>query len=176
MTDKSKKVTENSDFIITLNSLTRFVLGAVGGYNMQTKLKGVREMNDGSIFNSSHTLEIEKDLLLFFNTWVDIQGDKFSNDRKGFQLVTTLIQALGLVFHHIWHCCSNMSKTERTHQIYIAAKKLAQINYSRDAEHWKNCSFLTLNEDDLNYKVNSGGSTTRKHFARYLCSKIGFNY
>ncbi|WP_190395225.1 hypothetical protein [Aliivibrio sp. S10_S31] len=129
----SSRVTEKSDFIITLNTLTRFVLGAVGGYKLQTKVRGVREMIDGSIPTSKHIDEVRSDLLMFFGAWIEHQGESYSEDRNGFQLVTTLVQAVGLVFNKLWISCDQLQPDERTNVIYQAAKKLGSLDYSRNA-------------------------------------------
>nr|MBN8115199.1 hypothetical protein [Vibrio vulnificus] len=80
-------VTVKSEFVLTLNTITRFILGAIGGERMQGKVRGVRETNDGAILSQKHLSPIKKDLILFFETWIDSQGDRYSQDRTGFQLV-----------------------------------------------------------------------------------------
>lgn len=174
MATDSSRVTDKSDFIITLNTLTRFVLGAVGGYKLQTKVRGVREMADGSILAIKHIKLIKSDLLLFFETWIEYQGDAYSEDRSGFQLVTTLVQALGLVFHKLWYTCEDLLPAERTNLIYQSAKTLGQLDYSRRANHWKECGCVDLAGDNQ-YKVVTGGASSRIHFAKHLCSKIGLS-
>lgn len=175
MSTEGEKVTEKTEFVMTLNSLTRFVLGSIGGFSMQSKLKGGREMPDGAILGEKHVNMIKNDLILFLDTWVYEQGDNFSTDRAGFQLVTTLVQSLGLVFHQVWKNCSNLTPASRTNQIYSAAEKLGRLDYSRTASHWSECSFLSLT-DEGTYKIISGGMTTRKKFAFHLCKKIGLSY
>lgn len=175
MDEESSRVSDKTDFIITLNTLTRFVLGAVGGYKLQTKLRGVREMDDGSLLSEKHINVIKKDLLMYFDTWIDNQGDKYSEDRSGFQLVTTLVQALGLVFHRVWNTCNTLGTAERTNVIYNVAKKLGQLDYSRTALHWNDCDCLAKAEDGT-YKVVTGGASSRRHFAAHLCRKVGLSY
>ncbi|MFA0143160.1 DNA sulfur modification protein DndB [Vibrio kanaloae] len=172
MAKDSSRVTEKSDFIITLNTLTRFVLGAVGGYKLQTKVRGVREMIDGSILTSKHIDEVRSDLLMFFDTWIEHQGESYSEDRNGFQLVTTLVQAVGLVFNKLWITCDQLQPAERTNVIYQAAKKLGSLDYSRSALHWRDCEGLA--EESGSYKVITGGASSRRYFAKHLCSKVGF--
>ncbi|WP_229618334.1 DNA sulfur modification protein DndB [Vibrio parahaemolyticus] len=174
MAKESSRVTEKSEFIITLNTLTRFVLGAIGGYKLQTKVRGVREMYDGAMLTSKHIEEVRSDLLMFFDTWVEHQGESYSEDRTGFQLVTTLVQAVGLVFNRLWTTCSQLLPAERTNIVYQAAKKLGSLDYSRCAEHWRDCEALV--EENGSYKVITGGASSRRHFAVHLCSKIGLTY
>ncbi len=175
MSIDSSRVSEKSEFIITLNTLTRFVLGALGGYKLQSKVRGVREMADGAILTNKHVGQIKKDLSLFFETWIENQGDSYSDDRNGFQVVTTLVQALGLVFHKLWHTCADLLPAERTNIIYQSAKALGKLDYSRRAEHWRNCDCVALTEDG-SYKVVTGGASSRVHFAKHLSSKAGVSY
>lgn len=175
MSIEGEKITESSEYIMTLNSLTRFVLGGIGGFSMQSRLKGTREMPDGALLGDTHVNTIKSDLTLFLETWIYEQGDDFSMNRNGFQLVTTLIQSLGLVFHQVWNNCIDLTPASRTNHIYSVAEKLGRLDYSRRARHWSECSFLALSEDGT-YKVASGGSTTRKYFAQHLCKKAGLSY
>lgn len=174
MAKDSSRVTDKSDFIITLNTLTRFVLGALGGYKLQTKVRGVREMPDGSMLSGKHIESVREDLLMFFDTWIEHQGERYSDDRNGFQLVTTLVQALGLVFFKLWSTCEGLLPAEKTNIIYQAAKKLGQLDYSRSAIHWKDCEGLSA-ENGI-YKVATGGASSRRFFAAHLCIKIGIVY
>ncbi|PJC86464.1 hypothetical protein CSW98_09640 [Vibrio sp. HA2012] len=175
MSFDDNKVTQKSEFIITLNTVTRFILGALGGERMQGKVRGVREMADGAILSGKNLNPIKHDLILFFETWIDEQGDSYSQDRTGFQLVTTLIQGLGIVFNNLWVTYESLAPAERTNHIYQAAKKLGKLDYSRVATHWSDCSCLSLSDDGM-YVVNSGGSSNRKGFAQHLSNKIGVSY
>ena len=142
---------------------------------MQSKVRGVREMPDGAILSQKHLEPIKNDLILFFETWVDFQGDAFSQDRTGFQLVATLIQGLGLVFNNLWRTYETLPAVERTNHIYQAAKKLGNIEYSRVAKHWESCGCVSLSENGT-YVVNTSGSTSRIGFARHLSNKLGIPY
>lgn len=175
MSFDANTVTVKSDFILTLNTVTRFILGALGGERMQGKVRGVREMADGAILSRRHLDPIKSDLILFFETWIDCQGDAYSQDRTGFQLVATLIQGLGLVFNNLWVTYESLAPVERTNHIYQAAKKLGNLDYSRMATHWSNCSCVSLNENGI-YIVNTGGSTSRKGFAKHLSNRLGVQY
>ncbi|WP_045591498.1 hypothetical protein [Vibrio vulnificus] len=175
MSSEASTVTLKSEFILTLNTITRFILGALGGERMQGKVRGVREMPDGAMLSQKHLEPIKSDLILFFETWVDFQGDSFSQDRTGFQLVATLIQGLGLVFNNLWQTYETIPSVERTNHIYQAAKKLGSMDYSRSAKHWDGCGCVGLSENGL-YVVNTGGSTSRIGFARHLSIKLGIPY
>ncbi|MFA0226201.1 hypothetical protein AB4483_19250 [Vibrio splendidus] len=175
MSFDANTVTTKSEFVLTLNTVTRFILGALCGERMQGKVRGVREMPDGAILSNKHLDPIKRDLLLFFETWIDFQGDAYSENRTGFQLVATLVQGLGLVFHNLWVTYESLSPVERTNHIYQAAKKLGVLDYSREAKHWSECSCVSLNTNDM-YIVNTGGSTSRKGFATHLSNKLGIPY
>lgn len=175
MSSEANTVTLKSEFILTLNTITRFILGALGGERMQGKVRGVREMSDGAILSKKHLEPIKSDLILFFETWIDFQGDNFSQDRTGFQLVATLIQGLGLVFNNLWRTYESLPSVERTNHIYQAAKKLGRLDYSRRAIHWSDCSCVSLSEHGT-YIVNTGGATSRIGFARHLSQKLGVPY
>ncbi|NMS58284.1 hypothetical protein HKB33_02460, partial [Vibrio parahaemolyticus] len=54
MSSEASTVTLKSEFILTLNTITRFILGALGGERMQGKVRGVREMPDGAILSQKH--------------------------------------------------------------------------------------------------------------------------
>ncbi|MDP2557070.1 DNA sulfur modification protein DndB [Photobacterium damselae subsp. piscicida] len=175
MSSDKNTVTMNSEYVLTLNTVTRFILGALGGERMQGQVRGVREMPDGSILSHRHLDSIRSDLILFFKTWIDCQGDNYSQDRSGFQLVATLIQGLGLVFNNLWVTYESLAAVERTNHIYQAAKKLGLLDYSRTAIHWSECSCVSLN-DTGNYVANTGGSSSRKGFAKHLSNKLGIRY
>ncbi|MEZ9170357.1 hypothetical protein AB4122_02705 [Vibrio cyclitrophicus] len=175
MSFDANTITVKSEFVLTLNTVTRFILGALGGERMQGKVRGVREMSDGAILSKRHLDPIRSDLILFFETWIDCQGDVYSQDRQGFQLVATLIQGLGLVFHNLWVTYESLAPAERTNYIYQAARKLGKLDYSRMAAHWSDCTCVSLNENGM-YIVNTGGSTSRKGFATHLSNKLGVQY
>lgn len=175
MSFDANTVTVKSEFVLTLNTITRFILGAIGGERMQGKVRGVRETNDGAILSQKHLSPIKKDLILFFETWIDSQGDCYSQDRTGFQLVATLIQGLGLVFHNLWQTYESLAPVERTNHLYQAAKKLGSLDYSRAASHWTDCSCVGLSENG-SYVVTTGGSCSRKGFAQHLSNKLGVQY
>ncbi|WGK81957.1 hypothetical protein PYE51_01505 [Vibrio aestuarianus] len=175
MSSEANTVTLKSEFVLTLNTITRFILGALGGERMQGKVRGVREMSDGAILSKKHLVPIKSDLILFFETWIDFQGDNFSQDRAGFQLVATLIQGLGLVFNNLWRTYESLPSVERTNHLYQAAKKLGRLDYSRMAIHWSECSCVSLSEHGT-YIVNTGGATSRIGFARHLSSRLGVAY
>ncbi|CAI2335474.1 hypothetical protein KS872_003943 [Vibrio parahaemolyticus] len=175
MSTEKNLVKVSSDYVITLNTVTRFILGAIGGERMQGQVRGVREMADGSILSQKHLQERKSDLILFFETWIDAQGDKYSQDRTGFQLVTTLVQGLGLVFNNLWITYESLVAVERTNHIYQAAKKLGSLDYSRTATHWSECACLSLNEAGI-YTANTGGTSSRKVYAQHLSNKIGIQY
>lgn len=175
MSFDANTVTVKSEFVLTLNTVTRFILGALGGERMQGKVRGVREMDDGAILSKKHLDPIRSDLTLFLETWIDCQGDVYSQDRAGFQLVATLIQGLGLVFHNLWIIYESLAPAERTNHIYQAARKLGNLDYSRMATHWSDCSCVSLNENGI-YIVNTGGSTSRKGFAMHLSNRLGIQY
>ncbi len=128
-------------------------------------------MIDGSILTSKHIDEVRSDLLMFFDTWIEHQGESYSEDRNGFQLVTTLVQAVGLVFNKLWITCDQLQPAERTNVIYQAAKKLGSLDYSRSALHWRDCEGLA--EESGSYKVITGGASSRRYFAKHLCNKVG---
>ncbi|EGQ9458311.1 TPA: DNA sulfur modification protein DndB [Vibrio parahaemolyticus] len=175
MSMDSNTVTAKSEFILTLNTVTRFILGALGGERMQSRVRGVREMSDGAILSKKHLEPIKSDLIIFFKTWIDYQGDKYSQDRTGFQLVATLVQSLGLVFNNLWITYQSLIPIERTNLIYQAAKKLGSLDYSRTASHWADCNCVALSESGI-YVVNTGGTSSRKGFAKHLSFKLGVQY
>lgn len=168
---RGERVNSSSRHFLTLCSLTRFVLGAIGGFKMQSKLKGARELPNGEILNQSHIDAIEPNVMLFLRIWISEQGHSLYKDKTGFQFVSTLFQALGLVFYEIHQTCAHYSLSDMTNNLQLTAKALARIDYSRTAEHWKSCKCVGLNESG-EYVVISGGATCRKLFARHLCAQL----
>ena len=93
-------------------------------------------------------------------------------DKTGYQVNSSVIQAIGLVFFSIFQSYKEKGEDEVKNQLALASCKLGQLDYKRNAIHWKDCSVMTLTDKGY-INGSSGGRTFREGIASYLCNKVG---
>jgi len=171
MSEESTRITINSSHVVTLNTMVRFCQGALGGQKMQSKSTGARQLSDGTEVNNKYIKSFKPLVTLFLSTWLDTLGSKMSQDKTGYQVNSSAVQSLGLVFYAIYN--SNSSNEEKLkHALIDGATRIGKLDYSRFAKHWERCDVMEMREKG--YASSAGGGRTfREGIGRYVCSKLG---
>jgi hypothetical protein len=84
--------------------------------------------------------------------WLEPLREELAGNRSGYHLSPQVWQALGLTIHQL------VSDGASCEDLKIAGEVLGQLNYSKNAKHWSNCSVMELDSKGRIYK-NSAGST-----------------
>ena len=176
MSENDNSVSKKSKHILTLNIISRFIRGAIGGTLLQTKDSGALEIpNSGREINSDLIDEVRVPLMTFFTAWVKAQGDDFSKERSDFRHQTTIIQALGLAYYTLSESYSStLSKSEFIEKAKEAGEKLGDLGYSKFDKHWAKCKVMGLKAKGYS-NITGGGKTYREGIAAYFCSELGLS-
>ena len=171
MSDTATRITKNSKSIISLNTLVRFVQGCIGGNTMQSKTTGAKQLKDGTEINEIFLKDYKNLIKAFLASWIDELGERFSKNKNDYQVSSSLIQSLGLVFYTLYEIHYKNKKTNEIYEITKAAKELAKLDYSKKATQWSNCEVMQKsNKGYIN--SSSGGATFRIGLAKYFCRHL----
>jgi hypothetical protein len=175
MCELKQSVTAKAEYITTLGIMTRYCRGVVGGDYLQTRNGVSLLLKDGTEVTNDQLEKIMPLGSLFFEQWANYQGKRFTEDRTGHQLSSSVIQALGLVAYTIIYKNTPVNGDgEILDQLDRAAKILAQLDYSRFAYHWARCHAMTKKEKGYS-NGTSGGRSFRIGLAEYFCQLVGYN-
>ncbi|WP_229618335.1 hypothetical protein [Vibrio parahaemolyticus] len=160
----NSKITKSDSYIATRNTLIYIILAGLGGRNLRIEKKLPKQLPD----NTEITKElIEKNLpsiTSFMSGWIKGLEKEFKQDTNGFHRSMQIWQALGLV---IFHARTHLDYTLADY--YEAGVTLSNLDYSKEASHWEQCS--AFKKDATNtYWINAtgGGRTLRDKVAEYF--------
>ena len=174
MNEDKATVTKNAKYVMTLGMMTRFCRGVIGGDYLQVKSSVSLILKDGSEVTKEHLARSAKFGTFFFAKWTEILGDRFHKDKSGFQLSSTLIQALGLVIYTITLRNYIKPDQEILDELELVAEELGSLDYSRNADHWSQCK--AMKKTDKGYaNGTSGGKTFRLGIAQYFSMMVGYS-
>lgn len=158
----AKHVKVSERYITTHYVLFKTTVGAVAGIGTQEYSKMSKDITLATGESLTSVLsEGYVDLIVtFLAEWLKLQKQAFVRNRSGYQLSPQVWQALGLTIHQL---VSNSASKE---QLKIAGKVLGQLDYSKNAEHWKDCSVMELDFQGRLYK-NAASSTRQFRFGLY---------
>ena len=174
MNEDKATVTKNAKYVMTLGMMTRFCRGVIGGDYLQIKSTVSLVLKDGSEVTKEHLARSAKFGTFFFEKWTETLGERFHKDKTGFQLSSTLIQALGLVIYTITLRNYIKPDQEILDELELVAEELGSLDYSRQADHWSQCK--AMKKTDKGYaNGTSGGKTFRIGIAEYFSVMVGYN-
>ncbi|ENP8342540.1 hypothetical protein ACEI10_003838 [Vibrio harveyi] len=164
----NRKITKSDSYITTRNTLIYIILGSLGGRNLRIEKTLPKQLLDGTAISTElieRTLPI---IISFFDGWLNGLEKEFKQDTSGFHRSMQIWQALGLV---IFHARTRLDYTLEDY--YKAGSALSNLDYSKEASHWGQCS--AFKKDATNtYWINAtgGGRTLRDKVAEYFISLI----
>ncbi|USD32102.1 MULTISPECIES: hypothetical protein [Vibrio] len=170
MTSSSMRLTKSEQGIVAEATLIKLVLGSIAGANAQDKNK-VDDFNGRKGVFSEETISTTKQyIILFLKVWLDGISKQIGSDRDGFHYSPSLWLSLGLLIKKIIDT-SPINETQAS--IHRSAQMLAQLGYSKSAEHWNQCKVMDLDLTGQKYKnATGGGRSFRVGLSNYLLTKI----
>lgn len=158
------KITKSDSFVTTKSTLTYILLAAIGGKGARIEKRLPTHLPDKTQITEQLIDDALQTVVPLMVGWVSCLESQFKQDKNGFQNSMQVWQALGLVAYHLIKY-SELSESE----IYSVGQLLGQLDYSKDAAHWKECKAF---KKDLNgrYWINAtgGGRTLRDKIAEYF--------
>lgn len=150
----AKHVKVSERYIATEYVLFKLIVGAVAGVGTQDYSKMSKDitLNSGERISSVLSSGYIDFVVAFMKGWLESLKEAFVDNRSGYHLSPQVWLALGLTIHQL---VSNGASCE---DLKIAGKVLGQLNYSKNAKHWSNCSVMELDSKGRIYK-NAAGST-----------------
>ena len=150
----AKHVKVSERYIATEYVLFKLIVGAVAGVGTQDYSKMSKDitLNSGERISSVLSSGYIDFVVAFMKGWLEPLREAFVDNRSGYHLSPQVWLALGLTIHQL---VSNGASCE---DLKIASKVLGQLNYSKNAKHWSNCSVMELDSKGRIYK-NAAGST-----------------
>lgn len=150
----SKHVKVSERYITTPYVLFKTIVGAVAGVGTQEYSKMSKDitLSNGKTISSVLSDGYLDFITVFLREWLEAQREAFTTNRSGYQLSPQVWQALGLTIHQL---VLNGASGEK---LKAAGKALGQLDYSKNAKHWSDCSVMELDSKGRIYK-NSANST-----------------
>lgn len=150
----AKHVKVSERYIATEYVLFKMLVGAVAGVGTQEYSKMSKDitLTSGEKISSVLLDGYIDFVVAFMQAWLEPLREDFSDNRSGYHLSPQVWQAVGLTIHQL------VSDGASCEDLKIAGEVLGQLNYSKSAKHWSNCSVMELDSKGRIYK-NSAGST-----------------
>jgi len=150
----AKHVKVSERYIATEYVLFKMIVGAVAGVRKQEYSKMSKDitLNSGESVSSVLSGGYIDFVVAFTKGWLEPLRRDFVGNRSGYHLSPQVWQALGLTIHQL------VSDGASIEELNIAGKVLGQLNYSKNAKHWSNCSVMELDSKGRVYK-NAASST-----------------
>ncbi|HHK8570776.1 TPA: hypothetical protein ACQYC4_001598 [Vibrio parahaemolyticus] len=149
---KHVKVSESS--ITTQYILFKLIVGAVAGVGTQEYSKMSKDvtLSSGDSLSSILSEGYVSNIASFLAAWLEPLKEAFVHNRSGYHLSPQVWQAIGLTIHQLVR--NGASLTDLSN----AGRELGQLDYSKNATHWKKCSVMELDAKGSIYK-NAANST-----------------
>ncbi|KOO13724.1 hypothetical protein AKJ18_17550 [Vibrio xuii] len=150
----AKHVKVSECYIATEYVLFKMLVGAVAGVGTQEYSKMSKDitLTSGEKISSVLFDGYIDFVVAFIQAWLEPLREDFADNRSGYHLSPQVWQAVGLTIHQL------VSDGASCEDLKIAGEVLGQLNYSKNAKHWSNCSVMELDSKGRIYK-NSAGST-----------------
>ncbi|MCF7482591.1 hypothetical protein L3V31_12720 [Vibrio sp. J1-1] len=150
----AKHIKVSDRYITTQYVLFKMIVGAVAGIGTQEYSKMSKDLTlaTGENLTSALSKGYVDFIITFFKEWLESQKNAFIRNRSGYQLSPQVWQALGLTIHQL------VSDGASKEQLKVAGKVLGQLDYSKSAKHWNECSVMELDSKGRLYK-NAANST-----------------
>ncbi|CCN83293.1 Conserved hypothetical protein [Vibrio nigripulchritudo SFn27] len=150
----AKHVKVSERYIATEYVLFKTIVGAVAGVGTQEYSKMSKDitLSSGESISSVLSGGYIDFVTTFMKGWLKPLREAFAGSRSGYHLSPQVWQALGLTIYQL------VSDGALCEDLKIAGEVLGQLDYSKNAKHWSNCSVMELDSKGRIYK-NSAGST-----------------
>ncbi len=150
----SKHVKVSEHYITTQYVLFKMLVGAIAGVGTQEYSKMSKDITlaSGESLTSALSDGYLDFITTFLSEWLKCQRKAFIHNRSGYQLSPLVWQALGLTIHQL------VSDGASKEQLKVAGKVIGQLDYSKNAQHWRECSVMDLDSKGRLYK-NAANST-----------------
>ncbi len=159
----AKHIKVSERYITTQYVLFKMIVGAVAGVGTQEYSKMSKDLTLASTGDSLTSI-LSKGyvdcIITFLKEWLEPQKKAFIHNRSGYQLSPQVWQALGLTIHQL------ISDGASKEQLKAAGKILGQLDYSKNAEHWNECSAMEMDSKGRLYK-NAANSTRQFRVGLY---------
>lgn len=167
MKTSSNRINKDEGYLTTEATMIRLVLGVVGGAYIQNRNSIPSKLSNGTQINAQQLNKTKPYIVSFMKTWLKNLKSQFSTDRNGYHNSTQIWQVLGLVLNDL------IERGYTTKELALAAKHLAELDYSRNAPHWTNCDAMELDVSGKQYKnATNGGRTFREKLAEYFIDLV----
>lgn len=149
---KHVKVSEST--ITTQYVLFKLLVGAVAGAGTQEYSKMPKDitLESGESLTSVLAGGYMQGISAFMSGWLEPLRASFISNRSGYQLSPQVWQSLGLVIHQL------INDKLSIDELSEAGRVLGNLDYSKNAKHWKNCPVMELDAQGRIYK-NAANST-----------------
>ncbi|TOR05481.1 hypothetical protein CGG83_23000 [Vibrio parahaemolyticus] len=150
----AKHVKVSGSTITTQYVLFKLLVGAVAGAGTQEYSKMPKDitLESGESLTSVLAGDYMNNISAFLSGWLKPLKESFVGNRSGYQLSPQVWQALGLVIYQLVK--DGMSSDE----LENAGRALGNLDYSKNANHWKYCPVMELDAQGRIYK-NAANST-----------------
>ncbi|KLN66347.1 hypothetical protein [Vibrio sp. VPAP30] len=158
------KITKSETYITTQSSLIYIILGSLGGRNLRIEKRLPTHLTDKSSINANLVNSVIPEITQFMKGWLNGLEKTIKQNQNGFHRSMQIWQALGLVIFHLKN-----KKNITLNDYYLAGNKLAELDYEKNAQHWKNCKAFKMDSTN-SYWINAtgGGRTFRDEVANYF--------
>ncbi|WP_029825753.1 hypothetical protein [Vibrio parahaemolyticus] len=155
----AKHVKVSGSTITTQYVLFKLLVGAVAGAGTQEYSKMPKDitLESGESLTSVLAGGYINNISAFMRSWLKPLGESFVSNRSGYQLSPQVWQALGLVIYQLVKDGMSSDELEK------AGRALGKLDYSKNANHWKNCPVMELDTQGRIYK-NAANSTRQFRF------------
>ncbi|CAK2193242.1 DGQHR domain-containing protein [Vibrio crassostreae] len=162
------KITKSDSYVTTRHTLIHIILATLSGRTARIEKRLPTKLSDKREITPQLISETVKLITPFIQGWLSALKSDFILEKSGFQNSMQVWQALGLVIHHLLNSGVNSKK-----ELYSAGETLSQLDYSKDALHWSECSALKKDASNT-YWINAtgGGRTFRDKMADYFIKTI----
>ncbi|WP_417698694.1 hypothetical protein [Psychromonas sp.] len=158
---KAKHVRSSEKYVTTEYILFKVIVGSVAGERLQeyAKMSDEVSLEDGTAAIAAFQNTYRPYIEAFFKGWLDPIYKGAEQARGGFRLSAQIWQALSLVIHEL------VSRGAGVALLESAGSKLGQLDYSKQASHWKNCAVMDL---DSNGRLFKSAVKSTREFRRGL--------
>ncbi|EJB8415875.1 hypothetical protein MW329_002322 [Vibrio vulnificus] len=164
MSRLSKRIKKSDPYITTEFTLSRLVLGAIGGKEAQNKCSSSDFGKPESRLSLDRAEFYRKPIVAFLKEWLLSIDNQISN-RDSLIYSAQTWQALGLVIHDL------VESKVPEHRLTQAAKIIGELSYEKDSKHWDNCDVMELDLSHNYYKSSvKGGREFRLGLSVYMLS------
>lgn len=167
----SSSLTEFRDNTISHTCLLELVLAVLGGKSFRVKADIPTHLPDGTEITEELLNTYEQPIVSFLSAWKASNSHKSYSNKVSFQNSSQVWQALGLVIHELLKVSPKDSLVFKE-----SGEHLGNLDYGKNARHWKDCKAFKLGVDGKTYiNATGGGRSMRDKLADYFMKRLSEN-